>query len=243
MNGRLYGIGVGPGDPDLMSVKAARLISEISTVAYFAARGKPGIARTIADKLLTPGHRELRIEYPLTVEREAPEDPAYERLLIDCYDAAAERLERELIAGYDVAVLCEGDPLFYGSYMYVHTRLAGRFETVVVPGIPSIVAGAAAVARPLACGNEVLCVLSGVLSASELGSALACCDAAVIIKLGRNLAKVRQAVAAAGLLDRAYYVERATSQVQVCCPLAEADSSRAPYFSMVVIPSATATLR
>ena len=107
MNGRLYGIGVGPGDPDLMSVKAARLISEISTVAYFAARGRPGIARTIADHLLTPGHRELRIEYPLTVEREAPEDQAYERLLIDCYDAAAERLERELIAGYDVAVLCE----------------------------------------------------------------------------------------------------------------------------------------
>ena len=140
-------------------------------------------------------------------------------------------------------MLCEGDPFFYGSYMYLHNRLAERFETVVVPGIPSPVAGAAALARPLVAGNEVLSVLSGVLSFDELKMALAACDAAVVIKLGRNLAKVRAAVAGVGLLDRAFYVERASSAAQVCCPLADADPARAPYFSMVVVPSATAWRR
>ena len=241
--GRLYGIGVGPGDPELMSVKAARLIANTQTVAYFAARNRPGIARTVAAHLMTEQHREIRIEYPLTVERVAPNDADYERQLLACYDAAAAELERELESGRDVAVLCEGDPLFYGSYMYLHNRLSRRFATTVVPGIPSLVAGAASVARPLASGDEVLSVLSGVLSASELTRALAGCDAAVILKLGRNLAKVRRAVADANLLDRAFYVERATSTDEICCPLADADSRRAPYFSMVVIPSAAASRR
>jgi precorrin-2/cobalt-factor-2 C20-methyltransferase len=241
--GRLYGIGVGPGDPELMSVKAARLIATTSTVAYFAARNRPGIARTVAAQLITEQHREIRIEYPLTVERLAPNDAEYERQLIACYDAAAVELQQELECGRDVAVLCEGDPLFYGSYMYLHNRLSHRFATTVVPGIPSLVAGAATVARPLASGDEILSVLSGVLSSSDLTRALARCDAAVILKLGRNLAKVRRAVAEANLLDRAYYVERATSAGEICCPLADADSQRAPYFSMVVIPSATASRR
>jgi precorrin-2 C(20)-methyltransferase len=241
--GRLFGIGVGPGDPDLMSVKAARLIAETSTVAYFAARNRPSIARGVAKHLLTERHHEIRIDYPLTIERAAPDDPIYEQLLVGCYDAAARRIEKVLAQGRDVAVLCEGDPFFYGSYMYVHNRLAGRFETTVVPGIPSLVAGAAAISQPLACGNEVLSVLSGLLSVPELTTALTTCDAAVIIKLGRNLAKVQQAVAAADLLERAFYVERASSAEQTCCPLAQADTSRAPYFSMVVIPSAAASRR
>jgi precorrin-2/cobalt-factor-2 C20-methyltransferase len=241
--GRLFGIGVGPGDPDLMSVKAARLIANTSTVAYFAARNHPSIARGVAEHLLTDQHREIRIEYPLTVERLAPDDPDYEQLLVGCYDDAAAQIGRNLEQGHDVAVLCEGDPFFYGSYMYVHNRLADRFETIVVPGIPSLVAGAAAISQPLACGNEVLSVLSGVLSVAELTAGLGACDAAVIIKLGRNLDKVRQAVNAADLLERAFYVERASSESQAWCPLAQADTSRAPYFSMVVIPSATANRR
>jgi len=241
--GRLFGIGVGPGDPDLMSVKAARLIAETLTVAYFAARNRPSIARGVARHLLTDLHREIRIEYPLTIERAAPDDAVYEQLLVGCYDAAAGRIEHELVQGHDVAVLCEGDPFFYGSYTYVHNRLAGRFETTVVPGIPSLVAGAAAISQPLACGDEVLSVLSGVLSVPELTNALGNCDAAVIIKLGRNLPRVRQAVAAADLLERAFYIEHASSDRQLCCPLAQADLSRAPYFSMVVIPSAAASRR
>ena len=239
--GRLFGVGVGPGDPELMSVKAARLIESTIDVAYFAARGRPSNARRIAADLLTDKHVEHRIEYPVTIEVSAAGE-AYETLLLGCYDEAAARLERVLAAGRDVAVLCEGDPFFYGSYMYLHNRLAARFHATVIPGIPSPAAGAAALGRPLVCGNEVLSVLSGVLTADELAQALANCDAAVIIKLGRNLAKVRGAVEAAGLLPRAFYVERATSDAQVCSPLVEA-VGEAPYFSMVVVPSATAWRR
>jgi precorrin-2/cobalt-factor-2 C20-methyltransferase len=242
MTGHLYGVGVGPGDPELMSVKAHRLITSTATVAYFAAKGRPSNARAVAQDLLTDGHRELRIEYPVTTEVLGP-DQSYEDLLIACYDEAADRVAERLAAGDDVVVICEGDPLFYGSYMYLHNRLAGRFEATVVPGIPSPVAGAAALARPLVCGTEVLSVLSGVLSPDELKSALAASDAAVVIKLGRNLAKVRSAVESVDLLDRAFYVERASGAAEITCPLAEADADRAPYFSMVVIPSATASIR
>lgn len=242
MTGRLWGVGVGPGDPELMSVKAHRLISSTPTVAYFAAKGRPSNARAVAAHLLTAEHREVRIEYPVTTEVLGP-DQSYEDLLIACYDEAAERLAVPLAAGDDVVVICEGDPLFYGSYMYLHNRLADRFAASVVPGIPSPVAGAAAIARPLVCGTEVLSVLSGVLSADDLKSALAAADAAVVIKLGRNLPKVRAAVESVDLLDRAFYVERATGANQVTCALADADAAAAPYFSMVVIPSATAFLR
>lgn len=240
--GHLYGVGVGPGDPELMSVKAHRLISSTPTVAYFAAKGRPSNARAVAAHLLTDEHVELRIEYPVTTEALTP-DQSYEDLLIGCYDEAAERVAERLSAGHDVVVICEGDPLFYGSYMYLHNRLAGRFAATVVPGIPSPVAGAAALARPLVCGTEVLSVLSGVLSVDELKSSLAAADASVVIKLGRNLAKVRAAVESADLLDRAFYVERASGAAQVTCALADADADRAPYFSMVVIPSAAAFLR
>ena len=239
MSGQLYGIGVGPGDPELMSVKADRLIRTTRTVAYFAAKGRPSNARKVAEHLLTDEHREIRIEYPVTTEALAPGE-SYEDLLLACYDEAAARVADALDGGDDVAVICEGDPLFYGSYMYLHNRLAERFEATVVPGIPSPVAGAAAIGRPLVCGTEVLSVLSGVLSADDLKASLAACDAAVIIKLGRNLPKVRSAIESVDLLHRAFYVERASGTAEVTCPLAEADASKAPYFSMVVIPSATA---
>jgi precorrin-2/cobalt-factor-2 C20-methyltransferase len=179
----------------------------------------------------------------VTVEPRAALDPPYDDLLSGCYDAAAADLAAILGAGTDVAVLCEGDPFFYGSYMHLHTRLADRFETTVVPGIPSMVAGAAAIARPLVSGNEVLSVFSGVLPEAELVGGLAGCSAAVIIKLGRNLDRVRGAVERAGLLGRAYYVERATSTAQRWCPLAEADAQDSPYFSMIVIPSAASATR
>lgn len=241
MQGRLFGVGVGPGDPELMSVKAVKLIGSTVDIAYFAARGRPSNARRTAADLLTDDHVEHRIEYPVTVEVPVA-DKAYETLLIGCYDEAAGRLEHVLAGGSDVVVLCEGDPFFYGSYMYLHNRLADRYTATVVPGIPSPAAGSAALGRPLVCGNEVLSVLSGVLSPDELAAALGQCDAAVIIKLGRNLSKVRAAIAGAGLLERAFYVERATSEAQVCCPLVEAETD-APYFSMVVVPSATAWRR
>lgn len=240
--GILYGVGVGPGDPDLMTIKAAKRIGAAPVVAYFAARNRPSNARRIASGLITAEHTELLFEYPVTTEHLGP-DESYENMLIRCYDQSAARVEAELAAGRDVAVLCEGDPLFYGSYMYIHNRLAGRFTARVVPGISSLTAGAAAIARPLACGDELLSVLSGVMTADDLKQALVACDAAVIIKLGRNLTKVRSVIETVGLIDRAWYVERASHDVEVVCPLADADAGKAPYFSMIVIPSAVAGLR
>ena len=240
--GVLYGVGVGPGDPELMTMKAVRRIGASPVVGYFAAKTRPSNARRIADEVITAAHTELRFDYPVTTEH-LDALQSYEHMLLACYDEAAARVEVELLAGRDVAVLCEGDPLFYGSYMYIHNRLAGRYTAHVIPGISSLTAGSAAIGRPLACGDELLSVLSGVMSVDDLKSSLVACDAAVIIKLGRNLIKVKSVIESVGLLDRAFYVERATSAAQICSPLAEADVSKAPYFSMVVIPSAVAGVR
>jgi precorrin-2/cobalt-factor-2 C20-methyltransferase len=240
--GRLFGVGVGPGDPELVTIKAARLLDECPVVAYFAAAGRDSNARHVVEARINGHHRELRLEYPVTTET-LPEGVSYETLLIDFYDESAKRIAELLDDGIDVAVLCEGDPFFYGSYMYMHTRLADRYPTEVVPGVPSMAAGAAVMGTPLACRDEMLCVLSGVLPADELERRLRLADAAVVMKVGRNLDKVREAVTAAGLLDQATYVERATTTDERVLPLAEADAKAAPYFSMVVIPSRTAPTR
>lgn len=239
--GRLFGVGVGPGDPELLTLKAARVLDEVTVIAYFAARGRPSNARRIVETHLH-GHEELRLEYPVTTEA-LPPTVSYETLLIDCYDQSAKRIAERLDTGLDVAVVCEGDPFFYGSYMYLHTRLAERYPTEVIPGVPSPMAGAAAIGSPLACRDEMLCILSGVLPVDDLTERLGRADAAVVMKVGRNLAKVRDAVTRAGLLDRATYIERATMADERSCPLADADASTAPYFSMVVIPSRAVPLR
>ncbi|HZJ27276.1 MAG TPA: precorrin-2 C(20)-methyltransferase [Acidimicrobiia bacterium] len=240
--GRLFGVGVGPGDPELLTLKAARLLDEVAVVAYFAARGRPSNARRTVEAHLDGRHDELRLEYPVTTET-LPPTVSYETLLIDCYDESAKRIAERLDAGLDVAVVCEGDPFFYGSYMYLHSRLADRYRTEVVPGVPSPVAGAAVIGSPLACRDEMLSILSGVLPVDELERRLRAADAAVVMKVGRNLAKVRDAVTRAGLLEHAIYVERATMADERTCALADADGSGAPYFSMVVIPSRAAPTR
>jgi precorrin-2/cobalt-factor-2 C20-methyltransferase len=242
VTGRLIGLGVGPGDPELITLKALRYLQSADVVAWFAANGRTSNARTAAAPHLPAGVPELALRYPVTTEA-LPADVSYEALLADFYDASAKTIAEQLDGGHHVAVLCEGDPLFYGSYMYLHNRLASRYESVVVPGVPSMLASAAVLGAPLVCLNEALTVLSGVLPADELTDRLRSSEAAVVMKLGRNLAKVRAAVSEAGLLDRAWYVERATMEAQRVARLADADASTAPYFSMVVIPSAAAALR
>ncbi len=239
--GRCYGVGVGPGDPELLTVKAVRLLEQCPVVAYFCAARKESNARRVVEQHLRPEHTEMQLVYPVTTEPVPPAE--YENLLVDFYDESAKRLAEVLDGGDDVAVLCEGDPFFFGSYMYVHSRLSARYDTEVVPGVSSALAGAAVLGTPLASRNEVFVVLSGVLPSAELEAQLTAADAAVIMKVGRNLEKVRAAVTRAGLLDRAHYVERATMTDQRTMPLAEADAETAPYFSMVVVPSAAAPHR
>lgn len=236
---RLYGIGVGPGDPELMTLKAARLIAASPVVAYFAKRGGLGHARRIAADHVRPDHVEVPLIYPITTEA-PPAHMSYDDVIQAFYDRSAEELATHLADGRSVAVICEGDPFFYGSFMYLFTRLADRFDTEIVPGISSIMACAAELRAPLTYRNDVLAVIPGTLDDAELRLRLASIDAAAIMKLGRNFTKVRTVLADLGLLDRARYIERATMGHQRILPLAEVDPATVPYFSMIVVPSINA---
>jgi precorrin-2 C20-methyltransferase/precorrin-3B C17-methyltransferase len=236
VTGRLYGVGLGPGDPELVTVKAARLIGAADVVAYHAARHGRSVARALAGPYLREGQVEELLVYPVTTET-TDHPGGYQGAIDEFYGAAAARLAAHLDAGRDVVVLAEGDPFFYGSYMHMHKRLAHRYPTEVVPGVTSVSAAAAAVGRPLVERDEVLTVLPGTLSPEELAEWLATTDSAAVMKLGRTFAGVREAFDRAGVLDRALYVERATTANQRTLPLADVDPATVPYFSLALLPS------
>lgn len=233
--GRLLGLGVGPGDPELITVKALRLLREAPVVAYFVAKGKRGNAFGIIEAHLQAQQTLLPLVYPVTTEA-LPAPLSYEQVISDFYDEAGEQVAAHLDAGRDVAVICEGDPFFYGSYMYLHDRLAQRYDAEVIPGVCSMLGGASVLGAPLVYRNQTLTVLSGVLPAEELKQRLADADAAVIMKLGRNFHKVRQVLAELGLDQRALYVERATMANQKIVALDAVDPQSSPYFSLIIVP-------
>ena len=233
--GHLYGIGVGPGDPELLTLKALRLLKAAPVVAYFVAKGKKGNAFGIIEPHLSDAQTRLALVYPVTTE--ALEPPlSYEAIIADFYDSVSAQIGEYLSAGSDVAVVCEGDPFFYGSYMYLHDRLAGKFPVEVIPGVCSMLGGTAVLGTPLVYRNQSLTILSGVMPADELKRKLADTDAAVVMKLGRNFEKVRRVLDELGLAGRALYVERATMPNQRIVPLAEVDPMASPYFSLLVVP-------
>lgn len=234
-SGRLFGVGLGPGDPELMTRKAARLIGEADVVAYHAGTHGRSIARSIAADLLPAGVIEEALVYPVTAGT-TDHPGGYDGAMTDFYDSSAARLSGHLAAGRTVVVLCEGDPLFYGSFMYLHDRLAGLFPTEVIPGVTAFSAAAAAAAMPLVRHEDVLTVLPGTLPEPELARRLADTDGAVIMKLGRTFPAVRRALAASGRLSDARYVERASTDRQVLLPVTEVDEERVPYFSIVLVP-------
>ncbi len=236
MSGRLVVVGVGPGDPELVTVRAARLIGEARTIVFFARRGGDGHARRIAQAYMRPGTEEIRLEYPFTTEIPRAE-PAYGRGIDDFHDTAASGLALRRAAGEAPVLLCEGDPFFYGSSMHLFDRLAGDFAVEVVPGISAMSAAWSQVARPIARGDERLTVLPGTLDENALADALSRADAAVIMKIGRNLPQVRRALERAGVLGRAIYVEHASAPGATSMPLALRDETLgAPYFSLVLVP-------
>ncbi|MFB9447882.1 precorrin-2 C(20)-methyltransferase [Dactylosporangium vinaceum] len=232
-SGRLYGVGLGPGDPELMTVKAARLIAAAPVVAYHSARHGRSIARSIAAPYLRADHIEEALVYPVTTEDTAD----YRGVIEEHYDAWAARLAAHLDAGRDVVVLCEGDPMFYGSYMHMHKRLRQRYPTEVVPGVTSVAGASAVLGRPLVERDEVLTVLPGTLPAGVLAERLAATDSAAVMKLGRTFGKVRDAIERAGRLDEAWYVERATTAGERVAPLRDVDADSVPYFSIAILPS------
>ena len=241
MSGRLFGVGLGPGDPELVTVKAARLIGAADVVAYHAARHGRSNARAIAESFLRAGQIEEQLIYPVTTE--TTEHPGgYQGAIDEFYAAAAERLAAHLDAGRDVVVLAEGDPFFYGSYMHMHKRLAHRYETTVVPGVTSVSAASAVLGRPLMERDEVLTVLPGTLAPDELAARLAGTDSAAIMKLGRTFEGVREALTRSGRLADAWYVERATTDRERHGRIAEIDPATVPYFSLALIPSPISTV-
>jgi precorrin-2/cobalt-factor-2 C20-methyltransferase len=232
--GTIHGIGLGPGAADLMSVRADRLVRAATHVAYFRKAGRAGHARRIVEGLLRPDAVELPMEYPVTTEIPV-DDPAYAAALAPFYAAWADRLAAIATHGHDVAVLCEGDPFFYGSFMHLHTRLAGRVPVAVVPGITGMSACWTATGQPVTWGDDALTVLSAVLPEAELAARMCGSEALVVMKLGRNLPKVRRALAAAGLTARAWYIEQGAMPGERALPLSDKADDAAPYFSMIVV--------
>ncbi|CAM4441313.1 Precorrin-2 C(20)-methyltransferase [Mycobacterium basiliense] len=233
--GTLWGVGLGPGDPELVTVKAARVIGEADVVAYHSARHGRSIARGIAERYLRPGQIEEHLIYPVTIET-TDHPGGYAGALEDFYAQATERIAAHLDAGRDVALLAEGDPLFYSSYMHLHTRLTQRFSAVIVPGVTSVSAASAAIATPLVAGDEVLAILPGTLPVTELTRRLADVDAAVVLKLGRSYHNVREALSISGRLGDTFYVERASTPAQRVLPAADVDETSVPYFSLAMLP-------
>ena len=235
--GRFYGVGIGPGDPELITLKAARLIRDADVIAYHSGVGKQSMARGIAADLIPEGVLEEELRYPVTTGM-TDHPGGYYGALAEFYDECSARLEAHLSQGRTVVVLAVGDPLFFGSFMYVHDRLSPRYPTEVVPGITAMSAATAVVATGLCRHEDTLTVLPGTLPVPELARRLADTDAAVIMKLGRTFAGVREALRQAGVLDRAVYVERASGTGEVVMPAADVDEGRVPYMSIVVVPGA-----
>jgi len=229
MSGTVYGLGVGPGDPELITLKALRILKAAPVIAYPAPETGDSFARQIVAPHLPGGQTEIAIRMPLG-------DGQFPKAEI--YDAAAGAIADHAKAGRDVAVLCEGDPFFYGSFMYLYRRLVDRCDVQVVPGVSSLMACAGAAGLPLAARNETLTIVPAPLPDDELRMRLQSDAAFAIIKIGRHLGRLRRLLADGGWLARSWYVEHATLASQRSCRLSEVSEERAPYFSMVLVASA-----
>ena len=225
-HGRLYGVGVGPGDPDLLTIKAARLIREAEVIAYPAPEGGESFARAVVAEHIAAGSTEIAMPVPMRTDR----FPAR-----TVYDQGAKDIAAHLKAGRDVVVLCEGDPFFYGSFMYLHDRLKGEFDVEIISGVSSLVACAGRLSQPLAARNDTLTILPGPMSDDDLERRLSLGGSFAIIKVGRHLPRLRALLARLDLLDQAGYVERATLVTEKIMPLAAVDDDCVPYFSMILI--------
>jgi precorrin-2/cobalt-factor-2 C20-methyltransferase len=235
MSGRLVGVGVGPGDPELLTLKGARTLAEADVVAHFAKAGNASNARRIVAQHLRPGMQELPLLYPVTTEMPTG-SREYRDAICAFYDDSAASVSQHLDEGRTVAVLSEGDPLFYGSYMHLHVRLAPHYRVEVIPGVTGMSGCWSLTGTPMAQGDDVFVVLPATLAEAELERRLLDADAAVVMKLGRHLEKVRRVLSRTGRLSRAVYVERGTTAESVAVPLEQKHDDVAPYFSVILVP-------
>ena len=236
--GQLYVIGVGPGDPELVTVKAVKYIEKADIIAFPTAKGASGNAKSTIEPYITKDHQLMSLTYPVTAGPVADSE-TYLPLMKNFYDSTAQEMKAELLKGKNIAIICAGDPFIFGSYMYWHARLADEFETTVIPGISSILAAPVELGKPLCHREDVVSIIPATLSEDELVENLTNSTSAVIMKLGRTFPKVVNALKKAGLETKAYYVERATMQNQRILPILEVDPTKVAYFSVVVIPCQT----
>jgi len=232
--GTIWGVGLGPGDPELMSVRADRLVRNAGHVAYFRKAGRPGRSRTIVQGLLRDDAVELPMEYPVTTEIPL-HDPRYNLCLSEFYEEVSADLRNRAHAGADIVVLCEGDPFFYGSFMHLYTRLKDHVPVRVVPAITGMSAAWTATEIPVTWGDDVLSVLLGTMSEDALVRHMQSADALVVMKVGRNLPRVKAALERAGKLDHAWLIECASMAEERAIPLVEAGDKTVPYFSIVIV--------
>ncbi|MGI0496658.1 precorrin-2 C(20)-methyltransferase [Limnospira platensis] len=225
--GRLYGLGIGPGDPELLTLKAHRILTTVPVIAYPSLENGKVLARAIVADFISPDQIEIPIPLPFSVQRSSQ----------PYYDIGAEKIAEHLSEGRDVAVLCLGDPMLYGTFMYIFNRLSGRFAIEVIPGISSVMASAAMLGVPITYRNDVFTILPATLEADILRDRLSVADAAAIMKLGRHFAKVYQILQDLGLLQRALYIERATWKNQAIIPITEVDHNSVTYWSLILVPS------
>ena len=233
--GKLIGIGVGPGDPELVTLKALRCLKAADVVAHFAKEGNESIARRAVAEYLPANVRDLPLRYPITTAM-AKGAPTYRAVIKGFFDASAELIRSHLDAGRMVAVICEGDPMFYGSYMHLHVRLAPRYPAEVVAGVTGMSGCWSSIGTPIAQGDDVFSVLPATLPEAELERRLVDTDAVVFMKIGRHLPKVRRVLDKARRLSRAIYVERGTMRGACAMPLADKGDDCAPYFALVLVP-------
>lgn len=236
--GELFGLGVGPGDPELVTVKALRCLERSDVVAFPTATGNRSNAKATIAPYLTEKHQLLPLTYPVTAGPVADSN-AYQPLLTKFYNDTSDEIAALLEAGKNVSIICAGDPFVFGSYMYWHARLAKRFKTTVVPGISSILAAPVQLGMPLCHREDVVSVLPATMSEDELVRRLTDCGSAVIMKLGRTFPKVVRALERTDLMSKAYYVERATMDRQRILKVADVSPGDVAYFSVIVIPCET----
>ena len=231
--GQVIGVGLGPGDPELMSVKASRALAGARHVAFFRKAGRAGRARAVVEGLIPAGAQEWPMEYPVTTEIDV-NSAAYVSALSSFYEGCTERLIA-LAASGDVHVLCEGDPFFYGSFMHLYTRLSGRVPVAVIPGITGMSAAWTASGTPITWGDDVLSVIPATLPEAEIARRAGQADALVVMKIGRNLPRLRRALEAAGRLADAVLIYCASMEEERVQPLAEAGDGPCPYFAIALV--------
>lgn len=229
MTAQLIGVGVGPGDPELITLKAARLIEEADVISFICNEESQSQAKSIARYLLAnkKNKDEIPIVMPMSEDR---------RIANQAYDSAAQKIQQTIETGKAVVFLCEGDPLFFGSFAYLLERLKNTVSCQVVPGISSVHAATSSLLQPLTMLKESFCVVSGRHDENLLVDALNKHDSVVIMKAGRSRQRILKAIAVAKRTEDAQYVEYLGREGEfIQSDISLLKEKDGPYFSLFVI--------